>query len=132
MVNLLKMELQCSHSASPLEEVSLKPDLEVYASFLMKGFVSLTDAGPKVPILRDIASSQSAILDGVLPLSVEFGALVHDFGMQRVGVLLYAISLDCDLVKGCVVLGRRLQFPIDGISLISGNNLAGGGVATQS
>lgn len=72
--NLLKTELQSSQPVSPLEEVSLKPVLEVYAPFLMKGFVSLTDAGPKVPvaILSDSAASQSAILEGVLPLLDEF------------------------------------------------------------
>lgn len=73
----------------------------MYAPFLMKGFVSLTDAGPKVPvaILSDGAASQSAILERVLPLSDNFlRALVCYFGMLWVGVLLYAyiqLPVDC-------------------------------------
>lgn len=85
----------------------------------MKGLVSLTDEGPRVPItiLGDSAASQSVILEGVLPFSekssVNSEALVRGFGMQFVGVPLHAIHLDCDLIKGCAVVGVRPQFPIE-------------------
>lgn len=48
--------------------------------------------------------------------------------MQFVGVPLHAIHLDSELVKGCVVVGVSPQFPIDGVSVILGNDLAGGQV----
>ncbi len=100
----------------------------------MKGFISLTETGPKVPItiLRDSAASQSVILEGVLPLtdmsSVNSEALVCGFGMKFVGVPLHSIHLDCELVKGCVVVGVRPQLPLDGVSLLLGNDVAGGKV----
>jgi len=48
--------------------------------------------------------------------------------MHFVGVPLHAIHLDSDLVKGRVVVGVRSQFPIEGVSFILGNDLAGGKV----
>lgn len=131
VVNLLKTETQQLDSS---QQALVKPDLQVYAPFLMKGFVSLTEEGPKVPvtILRDSAASQSVLLEGILPLSantsVNASALVQGFGMQRVGVPLHSIHLDCDLVKGCAVVGVSQQFPIDGIAFLLGNDLAGGKV----
>ena len=134
VVNLLKTEPQSQPLNFSLQQALVKPDLQVYAPFLMKGFVSLTDEGPKVPvtILRDSAASQSVLLEGVLPLSdkssVNARALVRGFGMQWVGVPLHSIHLDCDLVKGGVVVGVSPQFPIEGVALILGNDLAGGKV----
>lgn len=48
-----------------------KEGLDGYASFLMRGFVSLCEQSPKVPvtILHDSGASQSMLLEGVLPLS---------------------------------------------------------------
>lgn len=76
MVNLLKTEPQSQQSQVPLQQAPIKPNLKVYSPFLMKGFVSLTDVGPKVPVtlLRDSAASQSVLLEGVLPLSDESSA----------------------------------------------------------
>lgn len=134
VVNLLKTEPQSQRLDVSLQKASVKLDLQVYALFLMKGFVSLTDIGPKVPvtILRESAASQSVLLEGVLPLSdkssVKASAVVRGFGMQWVGVPLHAVHLDCDLVKGCVVVGVSPQFPIDGVGFILGNDLAGGKV----
>lgn len=134
VVNLLKTEPQSQQSDFSLQQASVKPDLQVYAPFLMKGFVSLTDVGPKVPvtILRGSAASQSVLLEGVLPLSekscVDASTLVRGFGMQWINVPLHSVHLDCDLVKGCVAVGVSPQFPIDGVALILGNDLAGGKV----
>lgn len=48
--------------------------------------------------------------------------------MQFMGVSLHAIHSDSELVKGHVVVGVHRQFPIDGVSFILGNDLAGGKV----
>lgn len=58
--------------------------------------------------------------------SVNALALVRGFGMQWVGVPLHSIHLDCDLVKGCLVVGVSPQVPIEGVAFILGNDLAGG------
>lgn len=48
--------------------------------------------------------------------------------MQWVGVPLHFIHLDCDLVKGCVVVGVSPQVPIEGVAFILGNDQAVGKV----
>lgn len=48
--------------------------------------------------------------------------------MQFVLLPLHTIHLESDLVKGQVVVGVASWFPIDGVSLILGNDLAGGKV----
>lgn len=57
-VNLLKTETPLVQSLSP--PIATEQDLDVCAPFLMKGWVSLSVVGPKVPvtILRDSAASQ--------------------------------------------------------------------------
>ena len=118
-VNMLKIERSLcqfpsssSSSLSPPEQsLPDKPD-DVFLPFIMKGSVSLTASGPKVPvILRDSAASQSVILKGVLPLSetssTESAALVCGFDMQVVGVPLHTVYLDSELVTGLVVVGVR-------------------------
>lgn len=100
----------------------------------MKLYVSLIDGGPKVPvvILRDNAASQSVILEGVLPLSekstINTDTLVRGLGMRYVGVPLRTAYLDSELVKGPVVVGVKDKFPVEGVSFIFGNDLAGGKV----
>lgn len=70
----------------------------------MGGCVSLTDGGPKVPvvILKVSVGSQSVILERVLSLSqksfVKTADLVCGFRMQFVGVPLHTIYLDSELV----------------------------------
>ncbi|KAM7406893.1 hypothetical protein PAMA_002878 [Pampus argenteus] len=141
-VNLLKTESSLSQSYStPTPSVSCSPPEQslrqlddVFLPFVMKGAVSLTSEGPKVPvvILRDSAASQSVILSGVLPLSekssTESAALVRGFGMQFVGIPLHTIYLDSELVTGPVVVGVSDEFPVGGVSFILGNDLAGGKV----
>ena len=41
---------------------------------------------------------------------------------------LYNINLSSDLVSGCVVVGVRPSLPVEGVSLLLGNDLAGGRV----
>ncbi|XP_060949305.1 uncharacterized protein LOC133026426 [Limanda limanda] len=122
--------------SAPRPPVTQKsPELDdVFLPFVMKGAVSLTAGGPKVPvvILRDSAASQSVILSGVLPLSekssTDSAALVRGFGMQFVGIPLHTIHLDSELVTGPVIVGVSDEFPVGGVSFILGNDLAGGKV----
>lgn len=85
-----------------------------------------------ITILQDTAASQSIILEGILPLSrtssVSSDILVQGFGMWFVGMPQHGIHLDSDLVNGRVVVGVSPQFPIEGVSFILGNSLAGGKV----
>ncbi|XP_071059089.1 uncharacterized protein [Pseudochaenichthys georgianus] len=116
---------------------SLKSELKVFAPFLMKGMVSLPGKNNRVPvtILRDTAASQSFMMRGVLPLSKESavgsGVLVRGFGMQCVGSPLHNIHLESDLVTGPVTVGVRPCFPIEGVDLVLGNDLAGGRVLVK-
>ena len=48
--------------------------------------------------------------------------------MWFVGMPQHGIHLDSDLVNGRVVVGVSPQFPIEGVSFILGNSLAGGKV----
>ena len=70
------------------------------------------------------------ILDNVLPFSdksaVKSDVLVRGFNMQYVGLPLHTIYLESDLVKGSVKVGLRSQLPIEGVTLLLGNDLAGG------
>lgn len=128
-VALIKSELSPLLSV-PVEPVHT-PDSE-FQPFLMKGFVSLMEGGPKVPvtIIRDTASNQSVILEHVLPFSeksaVKSDVLVRGFDMQYVGLPLHSIYLDSDLVTGHVKVGLCAQLPIEGVTLLLGNDLAGG------
>lgn len=116
---------------SPNLALVTKVSLDVYALFLMNGFVSLSELSPKVlvTILRDSGASLSMLLEGVLPLSdcssVHSSALAQGIGMNSIGVPLYAVLLDSDLVKGRVVVRIRSELPKDGVSFILGNDLAG-------
>ena len=128
-VVLIKSENEFRPSV-PVQQ-SRDPDSD-FQPFLMKGFVSLVEGGAKVPvnIIRDTASNQSVILEHVLPFSEESAlksdVLVRGFDMQYVGLPLHNIYLDSDLVTGYVKVGVRAKFPIEGVSLLLGNDLAGG------
>lgn len=113
---VLKTETLSSQQTLSTLSIPVKSDLEVYAPFGMKSFVSLSEGDPKIPItiLGDSGASQLIILKEVLPLSekssIKSNTLIQVSEMQTVGVPLHAIHLDCDLVKGCSV-GVWAQFP---------------------
>ena len=85
-----------------------------------------------VRILRDTGATQSLLVEDILPLSetTYTGAHVLIQGVE-LGVLrvpLHKVSLESDLVSGPVVVGVRPTLSIQGVSLILGNDLAGGKV----
>ncbi|KAK7945248.1 hypothetical protein WMY93_000976 [Mugilogobius chulae] len=111
--------------------------LEKFSPFVMNGLVSLCGDDVKIPvkILRDTAASQSFILSDVLAFGEmsSVGAVVPvlGFAMEHVDVPIHRICIESDLVSGEVEVGVRPEFPIRGIHLIMGNDLAGGGVVAS-
>ena len=130
------------HSNSNRAESSIGLDKseiirEEVKPFVSEGFVSLESSSSSVPIkiLRDTGATQSLLLEGVLPLSVSTstGESVIAQGIEGgcVNVPLYKVNLVSDLVTGSVVVGTRPTLPSKGVSLLVGNDLAGGKVVAD-
>ena len=77
-------------------------------------------------ILRGTDATQSLMLDSIMPLSFT-GANVLISGVEM-GVLkvpLHEVNIKSSLINGNIVIGMRSSLPVEGISLILGNDLAG-------
>ena len=106
--------------------------MENYKPFISEGVVSLIgdeNSSQKVKILRDTGATQSLMLDSVLPLTENSftGANVLISGVEM-GVLevpLHEVNIKSSLINGNIVIGMRPSLPVEGISLILGNDLAG-------
>ena len=106
--------------------------MENYKPFISEGVVSLVgdeNSSQKVKILRDTGATQSLMLDSVLPLTENSftGANVLISGVEM-GVLevpLHEVNIKSSLINGNIVIGMRPSIPVEGISLILGNDLAG-------
>ena len=72
------------------------------------------------------------LVDNTLPLSkqtsIGSAVLIQGIGLDVINVPLYQIFLQSELVLGPVIVGIRPTLLVEGISLILGNNLAGGRV----
>lgn len=107
-------------------------DLGSFGPFVIDGVVSFPGGQVKIPIkiLWDTAVSQSFILEDVLPFShkttIGSNVPIKYLGMNDIGVPLYTVSEESDLVSGEVAVGVRSEFPIEGVSFSMGNDLAGG------
>ena len=106
--------------------------MENYKPFISSGVVSLVgdeSSSQKVKILRDTEATQCLMLDSV-PLLTEnsfTGANVLISGVEM-GVLevpLNEVNIKSSLINGNIVIGIRPSLPVEGISLILGNDLAG-------
>ena len=108
-----------------------------FEPFISNGFVSYEGENTQFPIkiLRDTGASQSLLLDSVLPESSSSptGSSVLIQGVEGgyVNVPLHQVNLKSDLVSGPVVVGLRPKLPVQGISLLLGNDLAGGKVLSN-
>ena len=106
--------------------------MENYKPFISEGVVSLVgdeNNSQKVKILRETGATQSLMLDSVLPLTENSftGANVLISGVEM-GVLevpLHEVNIKSSLINGNIVIGMRPSLPVEGISLILGNDLAG-------
>ncbi|CAC5364330.1 unnamed protein product [Mytilus coruscus] len=104
--------------------------MEDYKPFMSDGFASIVDNTTPQPIkiIRDTGASQSLLLEGVLPLSEEtsVGASVLLQGEELgcIDVPLHRIYLKSDLITGPVLVDVRPNLPVEGVSLLLGNDLA--------
>ena len=107
------------------------PESTALSPFVSKGLVCLEGSKEKVPIniLRDTGATQSLILSSVLPFSDQSSAgvsiLLQGVEMGVIRVPLHLISLHSNIVSGTVAVGLRASLPVEGISMILGNDLAG-------
>ena len=100
--------------------------------FISEGVVSLVgneNSSQKVKVLRDTGETQSLMLDSVLPLTENSftGAneLISGVEMGVLEVPLHEVNLKSSLINGNIVIAMRPSLPVEGISLILGNDLAG-------
>ena len=104
-----------------------------FIPFVSEGGVSLGENATPVPIriLRDTGASQSLILNNVLPFSDESDTGENNLIMgvdneKIISVPLHTIFLKSDLVTGLVTVGLRPELPVKGVTMLLGNDLAGG------
>ena len=100
--------------------------------FISEGVVSLIgdeNSSQKVKILRDTGATQSLMLDSVLPLTENSftgaNVLISGVEMGALEVPLHEVNIKSSLINGNIVIGMRPSLPVEGISLILGNDLAG-------
>ena len=106
--------------------------MENYKPFISEGVVSLVgdeNSSQKVKILRDTGATQSLMLDSVLPLTENSftgaNVLISGVEMGILEVPLHEVNIKSNLINGNIVIGMRPSLPVEGISLILGNDLAG-------
>ena len=106
--------------------------MENYKPFISEGVVSLVgdeNSSQKVKILRDTGATQSLMLDSVLPLTdnsfTGANVLISGVEMGVLEVPLHEVNIKSILINGNIVIGMRPSLPVEGISLILGNDLAG-------
>lgn len=110
----------------------VRPD-PLYAPFLSTGCVSLTgeqaDQKP-IQILRDTGAAQSVILTKVLPWSPDSycgsHVILQGIETSTVSVPLHWVNLKSDLVAGRFRVGVVSTLPVKGVTLLLGNDIAGG------
>ena len=109
-----------------------------FLPFVSKGFVSLNenDACPMpITILRDTGATQSLLLDNTLKFcdgsATGESILAQGIEGTYINVPLHKVFLKSNLVTGQVVVGLRPSLPVKGVSLLLGNDLAGGKVESN-
>ena len=125
------------HNDKSCTEDKISPDtksdyLENYKPFISEGVVSLVgdeNSSQKMKILRDTGATQSLMLDSVLPLTENSftgaNVLISGAEMGVLEVPLHEVNIKSSLISGNIVIGMRPSLPVEGISLILGNDLAG-------
>ena len=103
-----------------------------FGSFLSEGSVSFVDnLGEEKPIvvLRDTGAAQTVLLEGVLPLSENSSehanVIVEGVEGGYVSLPLHKLYLKTKFVTGPVSVGIIRKIPVEGVSLLLGNDLAG-------
>ena len=118
-----------------VESEKIREDFE---PFVLEGSVSLnSDQVDPVPIkiMRDTCCSQSMIVEGTLPFNeitaTGENVLIQGIGMEVISVPLHKMNLTSELVSGTVTVGVRPELPVKGVSMLLGNDLAGGKVLPE-
>ena len=134
----VSMRSEVSTRAVKHKDVESENIREDFEPFVLEGSVSLDNnkVDPKpIKIMRDTCCAQSMILEGSLPFSevsaTGENALIQGIGMDIVSVPLHRINLKSDLISGTVIVGVRPELPVKGVSMLLGNDLAGGKVLPQ-
>ena len=100
----------------------------------LRDFFSIDGSSEVKPlqILRDTGAAQSLLLESVLSLSertsTDRSVLLQGVELGVIDVPLHRIYLKSDLITGPVIVGVRPTLPVQGVSLLLGNDLAGGKV----
>lgn len=106
-----------------------------YEPFLLTGYVSLpgklADPHP-VRILRDTGASQSIMLTDSLPFSelssCGYSVVLQGLEMGYVPRPVHLVQLQSELISGIFPIAVCSELPVKGISLLLGNDIAGGKV----
>ena len=105
---------------------------EEYKPFISNGYVHPVDDATKrveIKILRDTRATQSLMVRDDMPRESETATgervVIQGVGGNVVCVPLYQISLDSEIVCGTVIVGVVDSLPMQGISMLLGNDLAG-------
>ena len=119
-------------ATTPTDRSPLRVSSTDYDLFISQGLVSLVGEEAQVQsicILRNTGASQSLLLEGVLPLSessyVGSNVLLQGVELGVVSAPLDVVNLKTELVSGPVIVGIRPSLPVQGVSLILDNDLAG-------
>ena len=103
--------------------------MKKYKPFILEGVVSLLgdeNSSQKVNILGDTGATQSLMLDSVLPLTENSftgaNVLISGVEMCVLEVPLHEVNIKSSLINGHISM--RPSLPVEGISLILGNDLA--------
>ena len=109
-----------------------------FKPFISQGLISLVgdeDKAKPVSILKDTGASQSLMLKDVLLLSEQSytgsNVLIQGVKSEVISIPLHIVSLHTEMVLGPVMVGAMTSLPVEGISLILGNDLAGNRVITD-
>ena len=105
---------------------------EEYKPFISNGYVHPVDDATKrveIKILRDTGATQSLMVKNDMPRESETATgervVIQGVGGNVVSVPLHQISLDSEIVCGTVIVGVVDSLPMQGISMLLGNDLAG-------
>ncbi len=106
-----------------------------FEPFTGQGMISINGLEEdQVPVtwLRDTGTAQSFILESALPFSRETycgsDVLVQGIEMGVLKVPLHTLYIRSELITGFVKVAVRKQLPVTGVTMIIGNDLAGGKV----
>ena len=135
--NFVEKKLRCkSKPFKWCQKDKISPETEIdymkkYKPFILEGVVSLLgdeNSSQKVKILGDTGATQSLMLDSVLPLTENSftgaNVLISGVEMCVLEVPLHEVNIKSSLINGHIVIGMRPSLPVEGISLILGNDLA--------